>query len=187
MSGTILDLHSWRRLDWRFLLPLPERAHLGLGGTADDAGLMAAAVLFDANAVDLSLAAAASCDVVFLAAPDRREIAAAAEALAPGGWLCVEVTRGTRRPMTLRGWQRLLQSSGFEETGIFWHVPTLASSTRIVPVASAAAVRSTLARHQGLRFGRTRAVLAGVALRLGLFGLVVPEGTVVGRRSGGRR
>lgn len=186
MSQTTLDLHSWRRLDWRFLLPLAESAHLGLGGRPD-ADLAAAARLFDADTVDLAAAPPRSCDVVFLAVPDRTEVRAAVAALKPGGWLCVEVVRGARRPLTLRGWRRLLRSDGLIDTDIFWHVPTLASSTRIVPIASAAAVRSTLARHQGLRFGRFRSLAARLVLRSGLFGLVVPEGTVVGRIPGGGR
>lgn len=186
MSHATLDLHSWRRLDWRFLLPLVEQSHLGLGGRPD-ADLAAAARLFDPETVEVAVAPTGSCDVVFLAVPDRTEIRSAVDALRPGGWLCVEVVRGARRPLTLRGWARLLRATGLVQIDIFWHAPTLASSTRIVPIASAAAVRSTLARHQGLRFGRLRAMVAGLALRCGLFGLIVPEGTVVGRVPGGGR
>jgi hypothetical protein len=64
----------------------------------------------------------------------------------------------------------------------FWHPPSLAESTRILGTDDSGAVRATLARHDRVRFGWLKSLIGRAALRLGLFGVVVPEGTVVARR-----
>jgi hypothetical protein len=52
----------------------------------------------------------------------------------------------------------------------------------MVPLASGAAVRDTLARHQAIPFGAVKEWIGRLALALRVFELVIPEGTVTGRR-----
>jgi hypothetical protein len=44
-------------------------------------------------------------------------------------------------------------------------------------------MRAALRRHQGIRGGLLLSWLARVALRLGLIGFAIPEGSLVGRRA----
>jgi hypothetical protein len=59
---------------------------------------------------------------------------------------------------------------------------TLANSSQIVPIAAVSAVRHALAQHQGARSRRALAVIGRLALRTGWFPVVIPEGSVLGRR-----
>ena len=186
VEDATLPLHSWRRLDWRFLQPTLEPRSVGYGG-AVDAALLTALRLLDRNAAPVTQAPTQQrYDVVLLAQPDLEDLKAAASAVRPGGWLCAEIRRaGARRggPRTLLGWRRAFRRAGFEEVRLHWHAPTLDLSARIVPLDEPAAVRSTLHRHQGIRFGKAKSLVGQLALILGLFPAAVPEGTVVGRQS----
>jgi hypothetical protein len=64
----------------------------------------------------------------------------------------------------------------------YWHVPDIATSSRIVSLDAPATVRDVLLRHRKVRFGRALSLLARLALRVGLLPLALPEGSLVGRR-----
>ncbi|MCW2131642.1 hypothetical protein [Arthrobacter sp. VKM Ac-2550] len=183
-----LTLHLWRRLDFRFLLPVLEPGRVGYAG-AVDAETVAALRLLDPDAdfvpVDGSQTYENEFDVILLHSPDRRTFESAVAAMKPGGWMCAEVrssllrTSGSR---TLLGWERTFVRAGLQDVGVHWHAPGLEFPSRIVPVASAMAVRDALSRHQQVRMGKAKELIGRTALALGLFAAAVPEGTVIGRR-----
>lgn len=183
-----LSLHLWRLLDWRFLLPDLEARSVAYGGAT--APEMASALhLLDPSAAALSPEEhrdhGGTYGVVLLTAPDRAVFRSASAAVEPGGWMCVEARRSLFRragPRTLKGWKNVLIRSGYQDVSVFWNAPSLDRTARIVPVASAAGIRDTLALHKDVRFGGAKALAARLALILGLFDLAVPEGTVTGRR-----
>ncbi|MET1022431.1 MAG: hypothetical protein ABWX69_09565 [Arthrobacter sp.] len=187
-DAAALTLHSWRLLDWRFLLPVLRPRRVGYGG-AIGSDMLSALRLLDPGAARVETGRSGVPDdpfeVVLLREPDLPLFEAAAAAVQPGGWLCAQVKQSFLRPSgprTLAGWKRLFERHGFDDVTAYWHATTLDSPARLVPVESATAVRDTLSQHQGVRFGLAKAVLARTALALRLFAVAVPAGTVTGRR-----
>ncbi|MET4591935.1 hypothetical protein [Arthrobacter sp. 754] len=182
-----LVLQRWKLLDWRFLLPNPQPRTVGFGG-AMDSGMEEALRLLDPGAVRIGMedgAARQLFEMVLLSEPDARLFKAGAEAVQPGGWLCVRIRRSFRirsGPRTLLGWQRSLKRRGFQEVSVQWYAPGLDLPSRIVPVGSRTAVLETLRRHEAIRFGKTKQFIGRVALDLGLFAAAIPEGVVTGQR-----
>ncbi|WP_157361034.1 hypothetical protein [Arthrobacter sp. EPSL27] len=186
-DAAALALHTWRLLDWRFLLPVQPR-RVGYGGAVDPK-TAAALRLLDPDATRVQAGRPdgpeTSFEVVLLREPDLPLFEDAAAAVQPGGWMCVQVERSLLRrqgPRTLAGWKRTFERRGFEDVNVYWHATTLDSPARLVPVASPAAVRDTLSQHEGVRFGLAKAVLARAALTLRMFAVAVPAGSVTGRR-----
>ncbi|HET8878202.1 MAG TPA: hypothetical protein VFN00_02025 [Arthrobacter sp.] len=192
-AGTLpgLALHQWRLLDWRFLTPRLQPRHLGYGG-AIGPDLMSALQLLDPDAAPVRSATEAGAgpefDVVLLREPGAALFKDAAAAVEPGGWVCAQVRRTVRGggPHTVAGWKKLFVQQGFEDVTVHWNVPGLDGPARLVPVRSSAAVRGTLALHQGVRFGLLKAFAGRLALALRLFDVAVPAGTVTGRRGQSR-
>ncbi|HEY5785619.1 MAG TPA: aminoglycoside phosphotransferase family protein [Microlunatus sp.] len=188
-DGDALTLHLWRRLDWRFLLADPQVRRVGYGGDVD-APLEEALRLLDPRAVRLGSGAVpdAHCDVIVLSRPGPQDLRRAWAALRPGGWVCVESLRSGSRhvPRSLAGWSRVLRRLGFDAVRTYWSAPNLAQSSRVVPVDGRTAVANTLTRHGGVRFGWIKSVVGRLALQVGLFRLVAPEGLVLARRPGDR-
>ncbi|MGI8456523.1 MAG: hypothetical protein ACR2LI_00200 [Propionibacteriaceae bacterium] len=185
----LLTLHRWRRLDWRFLLPTLAPRRLGYGGAVDPE-LATTLRLLDPDARPLAEAEPDGCDLAFLVQPTRSDLGQALTRLAPGGWLCLEVVAGRHgrsAPWTVAGWRQTLLRRRLVEVTAYWCPPGLADSTRIVRVDHTTAVNRTLDRHQGVRFGAQKALLGRLLVRMGAFGLAVPQGIVVGRRPGGSR
>ena len=193
-AAEALALHLWRLLDWRFLIPVLQPRNLGFGGQVSRE-TESALRLLDPEAVRLAGPGAgtggASCDVVLLASPERGHMESAGLALEPGGWICVEASRSLLRrsgPRTLRGWKRTLERRGYQDVTLYWNAPNRDRTARLVPVRSGVAIRDTLALRKDVRFGALKAAAAHLALALHVFDLMVPEGTVTGRRPerGGR-
>jgi len=187
-----LSLHLWRLLDWRFLVPVLQPRSVGYGGAVGPA-LLAALRLLDPAAVRIqsgsqsghSRTPAEVFEVVLLREPEPQLFEEAAASVQPGGWMCAQVKRSLLRrsgPRTVAGWKRTFRRYGFEDVSVYWNATSLDSPGRLVPVASATAVKDTLSLHKGIRFGLAKAVLARLALALRLFDVAVPEGTVTGRR-----
>lgn len=182
-EATLL-LHLWRRLDWRFLLPSAEIGALGYAGEIDEE-LVRAFRLVDPGAVDITGPDPRSpCTTVVLRHPSPAQLVAARQRLSPGGSVYLETGQALRPfgPRTLRGWRRLLERQGFIEIAAFWHTPDLDSCSRITPLGSPLAVRLTLDRHQGIRFGALKARVGRLLLSLGLIEIAVPAGSIVARR-----
>jgi hypothetical protein len=191
-AAEALALHLWRLLDWRFLIPVLQPRNLGFAGQVSQE-TESALRLLDPQAVRLAGPgpAAASCDVVLLASPGRGHMESAGLALEPGGWICVEASRSLLQrsgPRTLRGWKRTLERRGYQDVTLYWNAPNRDRTARLVPVQSGVAIRDTLALRKDVRFGSLKAAAAHLALALHVFDLMVPEGTVTGRRpeQGGR-
>lgn len=183
-----LSLHLWRLLDWRFLVPVLQPGHVGYGGAVSPE-LMAALHLLDPDAAPVPSGHSANpdpgFDLVLLREPGLPLFRDAAAAVLPGGWICAQVKRSFVRgsgPRTLAGWKRAFERQGLVDVAVYWSATSLDSPGRMVPTASATAVRDTLALHKGVRFGRAKAALARGALALRLFDVAVPEGSVAGRR-----
>ena len=195
-----LSLHLWRLLDWRFLVPVLQPRNVAYGGALGPE-LLAALRLLDPAATRIQPGGQAGIhpgsrtgrsdtpaevfEVVLLREPEPQLFEMATAAVQPGGWMCAQVKRSLLRrsgPRTLAGWKRAFERYGFEDVSVHWHATSLDSPGRLVPVASATAVKDTLALHKGIRFGLAKAVLARLALALRLFDVAVPEGTVTGRR-----
>jgi hypothetical protein len=182
-----LPLHLWRRLDWRFLLPSTRLGVVACGGTPD-ADLLAALRLLGVPVVrpgpDWRPVAEAAPDAVVLVQPDVADLAAAAAAVRPGGWIYAEVRRDLRAgaPRTLLGWPRAFRAAGLTDVVAHWHAPDLATCSRMVPLDAPSLVRDALSRHGAVRFGRALSLAGRVAVALGVFPAGVPEGSVVGRR-----
>lgn len=180
-------LQLWALLDWRFLLPHQPQS-VGYGGrTSPD--LLTALRLLDPETAQVRSEAQngvqGAFDVVLLTEPDLTLFRKAASSVQPGGWICAQVQRSFfcgSGPRTLAGWKRAFTHNGFHDVSVYWHAPTLDRSARIVPVASATAVRNTLSRHENVRFGWAKSVVGRFALALHLFEIAIPEGTVTGRR-----
>jgi len=185
--GEALSLHLWRLLDWRFLLPVLQPRTLGFGGKVS-LEAESALRLLDPGAVRLpepGTGPGGTCDVVLLASPDGGEMESAGLALEPGGWICVEASRSLLRrsgPRTLRGWKRALERRGYQDVALYWNAPNRERTARLVPVESGVSIRDTLALRKDVRFGALKAAAVHTALALGVFDLLVPEGTVTGRR-----
>ncbi len=187
-AAEALSLHLWRLLDWRFLLPVLQPRTLGFAGNVGPE-TESALRLLDPDAVRLpgpgTGPGGRTCDVVLLASPDGGEMDSAELALEPGGWICVEASRSLLQhsgPRTLRGWKRTLERRGYQDVALYWNAPNRERTSRLVPVASGVSIRDTLALRKDVRFGALKAAAVRMALALRVFDLLVPEGTVTGRR-----
>jgi hypothetical protein len=125
-----------RRVDWRFLLPIPRvrRAVCFADGDLRDA-----LALVTERIVPVEAAGASDCDLAVLVDPDGPALEAAAAALRPGGVCYVEWTRfgsGSRRHLAAR-----LHTAGFEcpRSYLAWRSPSRAMAW--VPLESANATR----------------------------------------------
>jgi len=187
-AAEALSLHLWRLLDWRFLLPVLQPRTLGFAGKVTPE-TESALRLLDPDAVRLPAPGTGpggrTCDVVLLASPDAGDMESAGLALEPGGWICVEAGRSLLQrpaPRTLRGWKRTLERHGYQDVALYWNAPNRERTARLVPVESGVAIKDTLALRKDVRFGALKAAAVRMALALRVFDLLVPEGTVTGRR-----
>ena len=125
-----------RRVDWRFLLPLPRvrRAVCYVGGDLHEGVALMAERL-----VPPEVAIAADCDLAVVVDPDEAALRAAWAALRPGGVCYTEwTTTALAGPRRLRS---RLQSAGFEGVRSYLPWRSLARAIAWIPLDSAAATR----------------------------------------------
>lgn len=177
-------LASVRRVDWRFLLPDSAFGSVLVVGPADDVlmtaleDVAATVARSDGAGRDVN----ARPDLVVTIAPDDVTLRAAIDRTASGGWIYV----GSGEPRTGRSSLRevvlAVERAGLVDTRRSWHWPNEPAALEIVPLDDARAIRAAFDRRRSGRTGRLKAGLALVALRIGIFGLVLPGWSVVARR-----
>jgi hypothetical protein len=183
-------LTASRRIDWRFLLS-PEFGTVAIGDGADPA-LADALHRFSSSVTTVRDfgTALAQYDLIVLVDPSRDEVAAAARALAAGGWLYVQVSalrpRPLRRPRLLPAYVRALRRAGLDDVAGYWHFPDLVSCEEIVPIASTGALKFSFGRRRTAPLARAKARLAVLLAKTRLLGYFVAHGSVVGRRTHAR-
>ncbi len=184
------DLESWRRLDWRLLLPTAPLARFGMVAWAgSDDPVLARALPLVADRVRRVgepadwAGLAGTCDLVVLAGTGAEQLTGAVTALRPGGVLYAEVVRRVGRGgQSLPGWLRSARRAGLAELEGHWHAPDLARAARVIPLSARGSLTAALLRYEGIRGGRLLSVAGRTAVRLGLFGYAVAEGSLTGRR-----
>ena len=125
--------HRLRRVDWRFLLPLP-RVQRAVCYPAGD--LREGVALIAERLVPSESATEAECDLAVVVDPDEAELRAARAALRPGGICYAEWTRtGAMSPRRLRA---RLQSAGFECVRFYLPWRSLTRPVAWIPLESAA-------------------------------------------------
>lgn len=158
------DLASWRRLDWRFLLPRPIAGRVAVLGSPESVGGDLLELLPGVEAVDLEPRAGTRYEVVVVA-PDGRADAIGGLAGpgtvvyrqgSPGGGL----RPAAALPGLVRAW---------------WHAPGFARTSYVVARDDATAVDQMLKRHQGVPLGRPKAAAARAVHRLGGIGLLARD------------
>ena len=142
--------HRLRRVDWRFLLPLP-RVQRAVCYPAGD--LREGVALIAQRLVPSESATGAECDLAVVVDPDEAELRAARAALRPGGICYAEWTRtGAMSPRRLRA---RLQSAGFECVRFYLPWRSLTRPAAWIPLESAGA-RRYFQRHLHTRSPRRR-------------------------------
>ena len=180
-------LEDWRALDWRMLLPTGELRHVVYVGDAAAPGVAALGSLASKlQIVPMGRAATVSptgADVVVVA--DARgyrdeEMRRWLAAIRPGGWLVLPVRGRRLRPAS--GWRARARRCGFESVAAYWNAPSFDRCSYVVSVDDRRGIRAVLARHQGVRLGRAKAVAARALLAGGAFGLVARDIIVIAQR-----
>lgn len=181
-------LRPWRRLDWRFLLPSPDVGRVAVVGAGDE-DLLAGLRLLGVEVVQVDRSgtpqtATTGCDVAVLVGVDAAGVEVARRATAPGGWVYAEAYRrpGTRPgSLSLMASVRVFQRLGLEDVSANWHAPSLAVTTRVLPLSGRAVLRDALTRYHDVRFGLVMSWAGRLALTLRVLPYLVPEGSVLGR------
>lgn len=134
-------------LDWRFLLPDPALGRTRLLGQVPRRRKPMIEALERAAEVARGPSTASSAQGAVVFGLRRMRLREAHQALRPGGWIYLEP--GRRRFVRRRtSIERMLQDAGFIDARVYWHWPSFASCTEIVPLDDLAAVSSTLLRRQ---------------------------------------
>ncbi len=167
-------LRASHRIDWRFLLPdvrLGRVAYLG-----DDDELVASLKAGGASVEiletpELHQVEAPHFDGAVVSASAIGYAGFARALLRPGGWLYVELPpkRLIRLPGLPRRYRRTLLRLGFHRIETYWHFPSFRFRGAIVPLFDRNALNSALARRENTFVERTKAMLAKLLAKVGLF------------------
>jgi hypothetical protein len=182
-----IPMAVWRELDWRMLLPTGELGRLLYVGRPS--ALLVAALNRVARNVRVIEPTAFTqrrgggdddqVDTLVLS-PAGQSVAGLSRAfftLRPAGWLVFSAHRwGRRKPL------RQLRAHGFTSISAYWHAPNFERCSYLVSLDDPDAVRAVLARHQGVRFGRTKAIAARALLEAGAISFVARDTTFVAER-----
>ena len=165
-------------MDWRFLLPETASRRVGFlePVAADEWRVLgdAGAERVDASRTSTDLGVLViSGDVDPSRLPDHR-------------WVLVRLHRRWLRapwgPTSRAGWVRDLEKSGHDVIRTYWHAPNRERCSYIVPLGDRVAVSAMLRRHQGVRWGFLKSLVARAVNRLGLNGWVARDLTLVAGR-----
>jgi aminoglycoside phosphotransferase (APT) family kinase protein len=180
-------LSTWRRIDWRFLLPPGSVRTAAYVGKAPEEEIR---VLRESGVhVASDLPHNGSADAVIIVNPSEEALGAAIAASRPGGWVLVRL--GSVRPGpwsrmaqgSTRHWQRRLSACGLTAPQAFWHAPTEQRSSYIVALTDRPALREMLSRYHGVRWGLAKSVAARFLNSLGVVEVLARDVTVLARRA----
>jgi hypothetical protein len=184
-----IPMAVWRELDWRMLLPTGDLGRLlyvggpsqplvaALKRVARDV-LVVAPTAFAQRAFDFS----GEVDTLVLSRPaaGADSLARAFSTLRPAGWLVLSVRQ--RRWTSQRTWPLRLRRCGFTSVSVYWHAPSFERCSYLVSLDDRTAVRAVLARYQGVRFGREKALAVRALLNAGAISLLARDTTFVAQR-----
>jgi hypothetical protein len=179
-SPTARDLApaAVRRADWRFLLPDPDLRRVAYVGPHEPALIRALSALSDA--LELRPLPGTLHDVVVVTRPTERRQLAAADLVAPGGWLYLE-TSGLRAGGAIDR----LRGSGLVDLAAWWLWPDARACLQMIPLANPAALSAAVGRRQPEAPLRARAWAAQALARCGALRPLLESVALVGHRPEG--
>jgi hypothetical protein len=155
-----------RRIDWRFLLPVPTLNRVGIVGQPDKALSMALSHFAETvQLITSDIQSDSPFDVLVMLKPSPKDISAYLNWLSPNGFLYAELP-SFRRFSTLRGiakkmtrYQSALHNAGLTNFDFYWHRPNFYFCKEIVPVQQKPALSFALSKgHSGIKgFAETTA------------------------------
>jgi SAM-dependent methyltransferase len=185
-------LQASRRVDWRFLLPDPNLAHVAYigparGALAESLRLFSAELTLIGPTTDV---VSGQYDVVVAHAPSAGVLRQAAGLLKPGGWLYIEAYGPFRRRNTRPGrglryaaeYIAAIGQLGLVEAAAYWHWPNFESCAEIVPLSDQNALLLAFARRRGGAAARLKSGLGRVLLRSGMFARLAPCFSIVAQK-----
>jgi aminoglycoside phosphotransferase len=180
LDGRAVPLAAWRLTDWRFLLPESALARVGLVGPVPEAER---AVLHASGTQVESRRPGAVYDSLLVAHADPVDLPQLLDGIRPGGRLVVRLpapppwSRLVRSP--LRSWTRALAGVGVLQVRAYWHAPNARRCSYLVDLRERRALSVMLRRHEGVRFGRAKSLVARALARVGLAGVLATDLTLV--------
>lgn len=184
----------------------------GPGAAGDAAGSSGPAV---PGSCGQAAAASSDLDVVVVSEDRADALDLAVAALRPDGWVLLRVGRGAHDPAwpslraragagplagpvarplagllaVTRGaagtWTRRARAAGLEVAACYWHAPDARRCSYVVALDGRTAVDAVLRRHQGVRFGAAKSLVARALNRTGLAHLLARHVTIVTRAGDG--
>lgn len=180
-----------RRVDWRFLLPVPGLDKVACVGRADESLIdslrqfSASLTLFETAAE--ARAAGRQFNTVVAHAARWGDLERLTGCVRVGGWLYLEVF-GRLGPAKRRqskppaAFVEQLDRLGFCEIAAHWHWPDFNSCTQIVPLGERSALMHVLRQHAKSGKSRTRSLGGRLLLSCGLLHLLVRSFSIVACR-----
>jgi hypothetical protein len=186
--NSAIPLSIWRELDWRMLLPDVELGRLLYVGRPSPLLVDALKELTPETRVVEPAAFAkgelveddANTLVLSRTAEHADSIERAFTLLRPAGWLVLSLRRP--RWTTPQACERRLRRSGFASISTYWHAQSFDRCSYLVSLGDRSAMRAVLARYEGARFGRQKALAARALLAAGAIGVAARDTTYVAQR-----
>jgi hypothetical protein len=186
--NSAIPLAIWRELDWRMLLPDATLGRVLYVGQPSPLLIEALQELTAETRVVAPEAFARGeiadhdADTVVLSrtAGQDAAIERAFAMLRPAGWLVLSQRRA--RWKTPLACERRMRRCGFAGISTYWHAPSFDRCSYLVSTSDRSAVRAVLARYQGVRFGREKALAVRALLAAGAIGIVARDTTSVAQR-----
>ena len=199
------DLQISRRLDWRFLLPVPHLRRVAYLGSRNDVLLAALSQLSDSLTIisGSSWDATLRCDqsgfdLAVVRSGGRPELEIAHSLLIPGGLVYWEIDRfaGFRtfrtlasgdlkkiwRPHVLRDSFGLLEGLGFCQIEVYWHRPNFEECIEIIPLRNPFALNHVFSRHRVDFPGRLKLAVGWCLLKSSLLSHLVACFSLIARK-----
>jgi hypothetical protein len=148
-----------RRIDWRFLLPVPTLNRVGIVGQPDKALHLALSHFAETvQFIRSDTQPEQLFDVIIFLKPSPKDISVHLNRLAPNGYVYAELPT-FRRFSTMRGiakkiarYESALHNAGLSNVDFYWHRPNFYNCKEIVPLQQKPALSFALAKgHSGIK------------------------------------